>query len=66
MKACVAERFIRTLKIRFLSNLQKKEHNWINILPDLIKHYNETVYSTIKIKPVEVIDNSLLSTVYNY
>ena len=53
MKACVAERFIHTLKNKIFKQFTDKgTYNWINTLPDLIKQYNETVHSTIKMKPV--------------
>ena len=67
MKACVAERFIRTLKTAiFKLFTERGNHKWIELLPTVIRNYNQTVHSTTKMKPIDVKDNSLLSTVYNY
>ena len=67
MKACVAERFIRTLKTKIFKKFTEKgTHNWIELLPEIVREYNQTVHSTIKMKPADVKDNSLLKTVYAY
>lgn len=54
-KASIIERFNRTLKNHmwkwFTAN---GKYTWINILPDLIKKYNNTVHRTINMKPVDV------------
>jgi hypothetical protein len=66
MKAAVAERVIRTLKTKLWRNFTEKgTHRWIDILPDIVKEYNETEHRTIGMCPSEVTDNSLLKTVYN-
>ena len=50
----IAERVIRTLR-----NLLKKpvflvgEASWINELPSVIKHYNNTIHHSIKMTPVQ-------------
>ena len=67
MKACIAERFIRTLKNKIYRLFTEKgTHKWIDLLPTIIKQYNNTIHSKTKMKPVDVKDNSLLRTVYNY
>lgn len=69
LKASIVERVNRTLK-----NLMWKyfslqgSYNWLNTLPSIIHQYNNTVHSTIKMKPIEVGEKSskkLLKTVYN-
>lgn len=67
VKACIAERFIRTLKNNMYREFSARgSYKWIDILPQLIRTYNNTVHSTIKMKPNQVKDNSLLKTVYRY
>ncbi len=63
-KACVAERFIRTLK----SRLEKyfwatKSHKWIDVLQQFISNYNNTYHRSIKMTPNEVNENNR-STVF--
>lgn len=58
-KACVAERFIKTLKGRLERYFwEKKTHNWIDVLPQFIENYNNTYHRSIKMAPVEVNDNN--------
>lgn len=68
-KASIVERVNRTLK-----NLMWREFNfrgnyrWIDILPDIVKQYNHTKHSTIRMKPAEVTrkdETKLLKTVYS-
>ena len=59
MKASVVERFIRTLKSRlekyFVKNNTKK---WTDVLPQLIKNYNNTPHRSIGMSPNQVTDNN--------
>lgn len=65
MKACVAERFIRTLKTNMFREFSARgSYTWLNLLQTLIDKYNSTVHSTIKMKPKDVLDNSLLLSTY--
>lgn len=69
MKASVVERFNRTLKnmMWFEFSIQGK-YQWLNLLPKLIKKYNEKKHRTIGMKPVDVtkkFEKHLLSTVYS-
>jgi hypothetical protein len=44
-------------------------HEWISILPTLLREYNNTIHRTIKMKPNDVTKSKeklLLQTVYNY
>lgn len=69
MKAAIAERFIRTLKTLLWKQFNiQGSYNWIKVLKTIVNKYNNTVHSTIKMKPKCVNkDNEmeLLTTVYN-
>ena len=57
----VAERFIRTLKIRLTNIWQLCQKNVrIDKLSDIVNEYNNTYHSTIKMKPVDVKDNTYI------
>lgn len=67
-KASIVERFNRTLGEKLKPYLFKNP-KWIDILPKIIKQYNNTYHRTIKMKPTQVtkeMENKLLSTVYYY
>ena len=53
---CVAdERFIRTLKNKIFKYMTSISKNvYIDKLDDILNKYNNTYYSTIKMKPVEI------------
>jgi len=54
-KASVIERFNRTLKNKMYRYFtHKNTWNYINILPELIKSYNNTYHRSIKMKPSQV------------
>jgi hypothetical protein len=54
-KACVAERFIRTLKGRLEKYFWAiKKHKWIDVLQQFIQNYNETFHRSIKMAPNDV------------
>ena len=55
LKAVVIERFNRSLRELMMKHLTKNNNTiWYNILPKLIKIYNNRYHSTIKMKPIEV------------
>lgn len=55
MKANIVERFNRTLKGRmFKFFTANNTYRYIDVLPLLVKGYNNTVHSSIKMKPVDV------------
>ena len=57
-KSIVAERFIRTLKIKIYKNMTLVSKNvYINKLDDIVGEYNNTYQRTIKMTPVDVEDN---------
>ena len=55
LKAVNIERFNRSLRELLMKQFVKNNNTvWYNILPKLIKTYNNRYHSTIKIKPIEV------------
>ena len=58
-KSVIDERFIRTLKNKIYKYMTAISKNvYINKLDDIVKEYNNTYHTTIKMKPVDVIDNT--------
>ena len=69
IKACIAERFNRTLKNRLWKQFSLQgSYEWITVLPSLMKQYNNTKHSTINMKPSSVkgkkVEKELLRSVY--
>ena len=55
LKAVAIERFNRSLRELMMKHFTKNNNTvWYNILPKLIKIYNNRYHSTIKMKPIEV------------
>ena len=58
-KSVVAERFIRTLKNKLYKHMTATGKNvYYDVLDDAVNKYNNTKYSTIKMKPIDVGDNN--------
>ena len=58
-KSVAAERFIRTLKTKIYKYMTSISKNvYIDILDDIVNKYNNTYHRTIKMKPVDVKDNT--------
>ena len=58
LKAVVIERFNRSLRELMMKEFVKNNNTvWYNILPKLIKIYNNRFHSTIKMAPIEVNKN---------
>ena len=56
-KSVVAERFIKTLKSKIYKHMTIIGKNvYIDVLDDIVKKYNDTVHSSIKMKPKDVTD----------
>lgn len=54
-KASIIERFNRTLKTKMWRKFTEQgTYKWVDILPKLIKEYNNTVHRSIGMKPVQV------------
>ena len=70
LKAVVIERFNRSLRELMMKEFVKNNNTiWYNILPKLIKIYNNRYRSTIKIKPIEVNKNNekyIKENIYTY
>ena len=62
-KSVVAERFIRTLKSKIYKYMTSISKNvYIDKLDDIVDEYNNTYYTTIKMKPIDVKDNTYINT----
>ena len=60
-KSVVAERFIRTLKTKIYKYMTSVSKNvYIDKLDDIVGEYNNTYHRTIKMKPVNVKDNTYI------
>ena len=58
-KSVLAERFIRTLKNKIFKHMTAISKNvYFDVLDDIVNKYNNTVHRTIKIKPIDVTDDS--------
>ena len=58
-KSVVAERFIRTLKNKVYKYMTAISENvYIDKLDDIVKKYNNTYHTLIKMKPADVKDNT--------
>ena len=63
MKSVVVERFIRTLKNKIFRHLTAISKNvYFDVLDDIVNKYNNTVYRTIKMKPIDVTLILMLNT----
>ena len=60
-KCVIAERFIRTLKNKIYKYMTSISKNvYIDKLDDIVKKYNNTYHKSIKVKPVDVKDNTYI------
>ena len=70
LKAVVIERFNRSLRELMMKAFVKNNNTvWYNILPELIKKYNNRFHNTIKDKPININktnEKHIKNTVYNY
>ena len=58
-KSVVAEKFIRTLKNKIFKHVTAISKNvYFDVLNDIVNKYNNTVHRTIKMKPIDVKDDS--------
>ena len=63
-KSVIAERFIRTLKNKIYKYMTSISKNvYIDKLDDIVKKYNNTYHTSIKIKPVDVKDNTYIDLI---
>ena len=62
-KSVVAERFIRTLKSKIYKYMTSISKNvYIDKLDDIVNKYNNTYHTTIKMKHIDVKDNTYINT----
>ena len=70
LKAVVVERFNRSLRELMIKEFIKNNNTiWYNILPKVIKIYNNRYHSTIKMKPIQVNKNNekyIKENIYTY
>ena len=70
LKAVIIERFNRSLRELMMKSFVKSNNTiWYNILPELLKTYNNRYHRTIKMKPINVNktnEKHIKNTVYNY
>ena len=70
LKAVFIERFNRSLRELMMKEFVKNNNTiWYNILPNLIKRYNNRYHHTIKMKPNNVNKSNekhIKDTIYNY
>ena len=60
-KSVVAEKFIRTLKNKIFKHMIAISKNgYFDLLDDIVNKYNNTVHKTIKMKPIDVTDDSFV------
>lgn len=60
-KAAVAERFLKTIKTRLWRYFTyKNTFRYIDVIQDLVRAYNHTVHSSIKMAPADVNERNLL------
>ena len=58
-KTVIAERFIRTLKNKIYKHMTAISKNvCFDVLDDIVNKYNNIYHKTIKMKPVDVVDDS--------
>ena len=63
-KSIVAERFVRTLKNKIYKHMVVASKNmYIDKLDDIVNEYNNTYHRTIKMKPIEVKDNTYIDSI---
>ena len=62
-KTVIAERFIRTLKSKIYKYMTSISKNlYIDKLDDIVNEYNNTYHTTIKMKSIDVKDNTYINT----
>ena len=70
LKAVVIERFNRSLRELMMKHFTKNNNTvWYNILPKLIKTYNNRYHSTIKMAPIKVNksnEKNIKENIYTY
>ena len=70
LKSVIIERFNRSLRELMMKEFVKNNNTiWYDILPNLIKTYNDRYHHTIKMKPIDVNKSNekhIKNTIYSY
>ena len=62
-KFIIAERLIRTLQNKIFKHMTAISKNvYFDVLDDIVNKYNNTVHRTIKMKPIDVKDNTYVDS----
>ena len=62
-KYVIAERFSRTLKNKIYKYITSIPKNvYIDQLDDIVKKYNNTYHTSIKVKPIDIKDNTYIDS----
>ena len=62
-KSVVAKRLIRTLKCKIYKYMTSISRNvYIDKLDDIVDEYNNKYHTTIKLKPIDVKDNTYINS----
>ena len=62
-KFAVAERFIRTLKNKIFKHMTAiSKKFYFDVLDNIVNKYNNKVHRTIKMKPIDVKDNTYVDS----
>ena len=62
-KSVVPERFMRTLKTKIYKYMTSVSRNvYVNKLDDIVREYDNPYHRTIKMKPVDVKDNTYVDS----
>ena len=65
-KSVIAERYIRTLKNKIFKHMTAISKDvYYDALGDIVNKYNNTVHRTIKMRPIDVTNDSFLNTMKN-
>ena len=63
-KSVIAERFIKTLKNKIYKHTTTIGKNvFFNVLDNIVKDYNNTIHSSIKMKPKDVKNNTFIDNI---
>lgn len=62
-KAAMAERVIRTLKSWLFKEFSVRgKYKWVDIFPEILLKYNNTIHSSTKMKPVDVLPTTIINS----
>ena len=62
-RSIIAEGFVRTLKNKIFKHMTAISKNvYFDVLDDIVNKYNNTVYRTINMKPIDIKDNTYVDS----